>query len=62
VLGQALGIGVAGSIVAAAAVGKDHGPGVALAFSFGIVVALTAVIVGARLPVQLTGSTADQAR
>jgi MFS family permease len=62
VLGQALGIGVAGSIVAAAAAGIGHGPGVALAFSFGIVVALTAVIVGARLPGQLTGSTADHPR
>jgi MFS family permease len=62
VLGQALGIGVAGSIVAATAVGTGHGPGVALAFSFGIVVALTGVIVGARLPGQLTGSTADHPR
>jgi hypothetical protein len=53
---------VAGSIVAAAAVGIGHGPGVALAFSFGIVVALTGVIVGARLPGQLTGSTADHPR
>jgi hypothetical protein len=56
VLGQALGTGVAGSIVAAAA-GIGHGPGVALVFSFGIVVALIAVIVGARLPARLTGST-----
>ena len=57
VLGQALGTGVAGAIVAAAAFGIGHGPRVALAFSFGIVVAFTAVIVGARLPRQLTGST-----
>jgi hypothetical protein len=35
------------------------GPGVALAFSFGIAVALTGVIVGARLPGQLTGPTPD---
>jgi MFS family permease len=62
VLGQSLGIGVAGSIVAAAAVGIGHGPGVALAFSFGIVVALIAVIAGARLPGELTGSAADHAR
>jgi len=62
VLGQALGTGVAGAIVAAAGAGIGHGPGVALAFSFGIVVALTAVIVGARLPGQLTGSTADHPR
>jgi MFS family permease len=62
VLGQALGTGVAGSIVAAAAAGIGHAPGVALAFSFGIVVALTGVIVGARLPGQLTESTADHPR
>jgi MFS family permease len=62
VLGQALGTGVAGAIVAAAAAGMGHGPGVALAFSFGIAVALTGVIVGARLPSQLTGSTADHPR
>jgi MFS family permease len=60
VLGQALGTGVAGAIVAAAAAaGMGHGPGVALAFSFGIAVALTGVIVGARLPGQLTGPTPD---
>jgi hypothetical protein len=62
VLGQALGTGVAGAIVAAAAPGMAHGLGVALAFSFGIAVALTGVIVGARLPGQLTGSTADHPR
>jgi len=54
VLGQAIGTGVAGAIVAAAAAGIGHGPGVALAFLFGIVVALIGVIVGARLPSQLT--------
>jgi MFS family permease len=57
VLGQALGTGVAGSIVAAAAAGIGHRAGVALAFSFGIVVAVAAVIVGARLPGQLSGSS-----
>jgi MFS family permease len=62
VLGQALGTGVAGSIVAAAALGIGHGPAVALAFSFGIVVALTGVIVGAQLPAQLTSSTAGHPR
>ena len=62
VLGQALGTGVAGAIVAAAAAGMGHGPGVALAFSFGIAVALTGVVVGARLPGQLTGSTAEHPR
>jgi MFS family permease len=59
VLGQALGTGVAGSIVAAAAVGVGHRRAVALAFSFGIVVALTAVIAGARLPRQLRQQAAD---
>jgi MFS family permease len=57
VLGQALGTGVAGAIVAGAG-RMGHGPGVALAFSFAIAVAHTGVIVGARLPGQLTGSAA----
>ncbi|HTZ23303.1 MAG TPA: MFS transporter [Streptosporangiaceae bacterium] len=57
VLGQAIGTGVAGAIVAAAAAGIGHRPGVALAFSFGIVVALIGVIVGARLPSQLTSAS-----
>jgi MFS family permease len=52
VLGQALGTGVAGAIVAAAS-RIGHGPAVALAFSFAIAVALTGVIVGAWLPGQL---------
>jgi MFS family permease len=52
VLGQALGTGVAGAIVAAAS-RIGHGPAVALAFSFAIAVALVGVIVGARLPAQL---------
>ena len=56
VLGQALGTGVAGSIVAAATVGIGHGLGAALAFSFAIAVALTGVIAGTRLPRQLTSS------
>jgi MFS family permease len=53
VLGQAIGTGVAGAIVAAAS-RTGHGPGVALALSFAIAVAITGVIVGARLPAQLT--------
>jgi len=61
VLGQAIGTGVAGAIVAAAAAGIGHGPGVALAFSFGIVVALIGVIVGARLPSQLTSRSPHEA-
>jgi MFS family permease len=58
-LGQAVGIGVAGAIVAA--VGAGHGTGVALAFSFAIAVALIAVIAGTRLPGQLTSSRLDAA-
>jgi MFS family permease len=54
VLGQALGTGVAGAIVAASATGIGHGPGVALAFSFAIAVALIGVVAGARLPAELT--------
>jgi MFS family permease len=61
-IGPAVAALVAGSIVAAAAFGIGRGPGVALAFSFGIVVALTGVIVGAQLPGQLTGSTAGHPR
>jgi MFS family permease len=53
VLGQAIGTGVSGAIVAATS-RIGHGPGVALAFSFAIAVALTGIIVGARLPGQLT--------
>jgi MFS family permease len=54
VLGQALGTGVAGAIIAAGTAGIGHGPGAALAFSFGIAVALTGVIAGTQLPDQLT--------
>jgi MFS family permease len=56
VLGQALGTGVAGAIVAAAGAGIGHGTGVALAFSFAIAVALIGVVAGTRLPAQLTSS------
>jgi MFS family permease len=58
VLGQAIGTGVAGTIVAAGS-RIGHGPGVALAFSFAIAVAFTAVIVGARLPKQLAAGPLD---
>jgi MFS family permease len=57
VLGQAVGTGVAGAIVAATA-RIGHGPGVTLAFSFAIAVALTGIIVGAWLPGQLTSPSA----
>jgi MFS family permease len=56
VLGQALGTGVAGAIVAAATAGTGHRSGAALAFSFGIAVAVGGVIIGRRLPDQLTSS------
>ena len=52
VLGQAVGTGVAGAIVAAFS-RTGHAPGVALAFAFGIAVALAGIIVGARLPARL---------
>jgi MFS family permease len=62
VLGQALGTGVAGAIVAAAGTGIGHGHGVALAFTFAIAVALAGIGAGARLPRQLTSSRpADEA-
>ena len=53
VLGQALGTGIAGAIVVAAAAGLGHATGVALAFAFAIIVALTGLIVGARIPDRL---------
>jgi MFS family permease len=60
VLGQAIGTGVAGAIVAASS-RIGHGPGVALAFSFAIAVALIGVIVGARLPGQLASGPQHRA-
>jgi len=56
VLGQALGTGVAGAIVAAATAGIGHGAGAALAFAFAFAVALAGAIAGARLPGRLTSS------
>ncbi len=56
VLGQAIGTGVAGAIVAATADGLGHRSGVALAFLFGILVGLCALAVGVRIPAQLTAS------
>jgi hypothetical protein len=50
---------VAGAIVAAAASRMGHGPGVALAFSFGIAVALVGVVAGARLPRRLASGALD---
>jgi MFS family permease len=56
VLGQAIGTGVAGAIVAGTAGGLGHRAGVALAFSFAIVVAMTALVVAVRIPDRLIGS------
>ena len=58
VLGQAIGTGVAGAIVAGTS-RIGHGPGVALAFSFAIAVALTGITVGAWLPGQLTSRKSE---
>ena len=56
VLGQALGTGVAGAIVAVAAGALDHRAGIALAFAAAFAVGVVALAVGARLPARLTGS------
>jgi MFS family permease len=61
VLGQAIGTGVAGAIVAATA-RLGHRPGVALAFSFAIAVAFIGIIVGARLPGGLTSRSRHPAK
>jgi MFS family permease len=61
VLGQAIGTGVAGAIVAATS-RIGHRPGVALAFSFAIAVALIGIIVGARLPGELTSRSRHPAK
>ncbi|HEY1672627.1 MAG TPA: MFS transporter [Streptosporangiaceae bacterium] len=55
VLGQAVGTGVAGAIVAGAAGGLGHRDGVALAFGFALFVSVISVLVGVRLPSRLTG-------
>ena len=56
VLGQAIGTGVAGAIVAVAISGLGHRSAVALAFYFGMAVGLIALFVGARVPERLLGS------
>jgi MFS family permease len=57
VLGQALGTGVAGGLVAAAAAGGlGHRTGVGYAFLFAIIVGLVAIIIGVRLPKRLSAS------
>jgi MFS family permease len=55
VLGQAIGTGVAGAIVAGAARGLGHRDGVALAFGFALFVSVISILAGARLPSRLTG-------
>jgi len=55
VLGQAVGTGVAGAIVAGTADGLGHRIGVALAFGFALVVSVISLVAGARLPTRLTG-------
>ena len=55
VLGQAVGTGVAGAIVAGAARGLGHGDGVALAFGFALFVSVISILAGVRLPSRLTG-------
>jgi hypothetical protein len=59
VLGQAVGTGVAGAIVAGAANGPGHRAGVALAFGFALLISVVAVLAGVRLPAQLTGPEAS---
>jgi MFS family permease len=53
VLGQALGTGAAGAVVAAGTRGLGDRPGVAVAFGIGALVGLAALVVGARLPDRL---------
>ena len=55
VLGQAVGTGVAGAIVAGGAADLGHRAAVASAFGFALLVSVIAVLAGARLPSQLTG-------
>jgi MFS family permease len=55
VLGQAVGTGVAGAIVAGTADGLGHRAGVALAFGFALVVSVISLVAGGRLPTRLVG-------
>ncbi|HEY6501163.1 MAG TPA: MFS transporter [Streptosporangiaceae bacterium] len=58
VLGQAVGTGVGGAIVAGSADGIGHRAGVALAFGFALVVSMVSLLAGARLPTRLLGREA----
>jgi MFS family permease len=61
VLGQAIGTGLAGAIVAVAAINLGHRSAVGLAFFFGMAVGLVALFVGARVPERLLRSkTTDE--
>jgi MFS family permease len=55
VLGQALGTGGAGALVAVTAAGPGHRVGVALAFALGGAAGVTAVLLGHRIPERLRG-------
>jgi MFS family permease len=61
VLGQAVGTGVAGAIVAGAARGLGHRDSVALAFGFALFVNVVSVLAGVRLPSRLTGPETEDA-
>jgi hypothetical protein len=58
VLGQAVGTGVGGAIVAGSADGLGHRAGVALAFGFALVVSVISLLAGGRLPTRLLGHEA----
>ena len=58
VLGQAIGTGVGGAIVAGGADGLGHRAAVALAFGFALLVSVIALLAGARIPGRLLGSGA----
>jgi MFS family permease len=62
VLGQAIGTGVAGAIVAGGADGLGHRAGVALAFAFALAVSVIAILAGVRLPTRLTGPEAESTK
>jgi MFS family permease len=62
VLGQAVGTGVGGAIVAGTADGLGHRSGVALAYGFALLVSVVALVAGARLPTRLLARDAAAAR
>lgn len=57
VLGQALGTGGAGALVAATAAAPGHRVGVGLAFGLGATAGLAALMLGRRLPATVRGTT-----